>query len=69
MSHGIVTLHAAGLLTLEEAMESSLETAFNLFVAFGDDKTAARRSIDGAMERILADDSMTTALAAATTLA
>jgi AcrR family transcriptional regulator len=44
-SHGVVTLSLAGLLTPDDAANSSEELALNLFVAFGDDRAAARRSL------------------------
>lgn len=50
-SHGIVTLHLAGLMTLAEAFECVTDMGRNLFVAFGDDKVAAERSIESARER------------------
>ena len=44
--HGTATLYLSGLLTFEDFVECSSETAYNLFVAFGDDPEAARRSIE-----------------------
>jgi AcrR family transcriptional regulator len=52
MAHGIVTLHMAGLLSLEEAIDCYADMGLNLFVAFGDDKRAARRSIEKAKRRV-----------------
>ena len=46
MSHGIVTLHLAQLLTLEEAIDCVMDMGRNLFVGFGDDPESAGRSID-----------------------
>ena len=51
MAHGIVTLHLAGLFTLEEAIECLTEMGKNLFVGFGDDRAAAERSIGAAEAR------------------
>lgn len=48
MSHGIVTLHLAHLLTLEEAIECITDMGRNLFVGFGDDPARAARSIEQA---------------------
>lgn len=45
-AHGTVTLHLAGLLTLDQVVESSTEMALNLFEAFGDDPERARRSME-----------------------
>lgn len=50
MSHGIVTLHLARLMTLEEAIECMTEMGRNLFVAFGDDRASSERSIRAALE-------------------
>lgn len=50
MSHGIVTLHLARLMTLEELIECMTEMGRNLFVAFGDNRTSAERSIRAAFE-------------------
>lgn len=52
MSHGIVTLHLAGLLTLEEAVDCLADMGRNLFVGFGDDPLFAERSIRAARERL-----------------
>lgn len=48
MTHGIVTLHLARLLTLDEAIECMTEMGKNLFVGFGDDPASAQRSIERA---------------------
>ena len=48
MGHGIVTLHLAGLLTIQDVAECSTTMALNLFIGFGDDPAAARASIDAA---------------------
>ena len=48
MSHGIVTLHLAHLLTLEEAIKCATDMGRNLFVGFGDDPDRAARSIEQA---------------------
>lgn len=55
MSHGIVTLHLAQLLTLEEAVECLTEMGTNLFVGFGDDRPSAERSIRAAIDSFPAD--------------
>lgn len=52
MSHGIVTLHLAGLFTLEEAIDCLAEMGRNLFVGFGDDPLGAERSIRNARDRL-----------------
>ena len=54
-SHGIVTLHLAGLMTLAEAFECVSDMGRNLFVAFGDDRSAAEQSIEAARERFSAE--------------
>lgn len=51
-AHGIVTLHLAGLWTLDEALECFMEMGRNLFVAFGDDPDAAQQSIETAQRRM-----------------
>lgn len=51
MTHGIVTLHLAALMTLEEAIQCLIEMGKNLFVAFGDDRAATERSVEIAQER------------------
>ena len=51
MTHGIVTLQMAGLLTLDEAIDSLTEMGCNLFVGLGDDRSAARRSLARARDR------------------
>ena len=43
--HGTVTLYLAGLLSLDQLVDSSTEMALNLFTAFGDDPARARRSM------------------------
>ena len=53
-AHGIVTLHLAGMFTIEDALEYSSEMALALFVAFGDDRERARRSMEEAQGRMLA---------------
>lgn len=54
MAHGIVTLHLAGLLTFEEAIDTFNEMGTNLFAGFGDDPAATQRSIAEARDRIAA---------------
>lgn len=51
MTHGIVTLHLAGLMTFEEAIECLTEMGKNLFVGFGDSRLSAERSIRAARDR------------------
>jgi AcrR family transcriptional regulator len=46
-AHGTVTLHLAGLLSIEDLAECSSAMALALFVAFGDDPGAARASVGG----------------------
>lgn len=50
-SHGLVTLHLAGLMTLTEAIDCFTDMGRNLFVAFGDDRVSASRSIRAAQAR------------------
>ena len=54
MSHGVVTLHKAGCLTLEEAIQTMAGMALNLFCGFGDDKDAAVASMGKAQEQWMA---------------
>ena len=49
---GIVMLHLAGALTLEEAMECFSAMGANMFVGFGDDRDAADHAVANAMERL-----------------
>ena len=51
MAHGVVTLHKAGCLTLEEAIQTMAGMALNLFCGFGDDKDAALASMAKAQEQ------------------
>ena len=53
MSHGVVTLHKAGCLTLEETITTMRDMALNLFVGFGDEEDAAVASMTGAAELFL----------------
>ncbi len=46
MAHGLTALYIVGICTLEEVIGHADRMAFNLFVAFGDDPKAARRSMD-----------------------
>lgn len=50
MSHGIITLHFAGLLELAEALECLATMGENLFTAFGDKREKANASITEAIE-------------------
>jgi AcrR family transcriptional regulator len=52
MCHGFVTLRLAGLLTDESVMEHLTAMAANMFVGFGDDRAAARRSIERAQKKM-----------------
>ena len=45
MAHGIVTLHKAGCLTLDEAIQTMAQMALNLFVGFGDSEEEALTSM------------------------
>lgn len=67
MSHGVVTLHKAGCLTLEEAIQTMAAMALNLFTGFGDDRDTAMTSMAKAqeqwMELSLPDDAATAATA------
>ena len=51
MTHGIVTLCLAGLMTLDEAIECVIDMGTNLFVGFGDDRATTERSIEAARAR------------------
>jgi len=53
LSHGTLALHLANLLTVEEVLDTLSQGAMNLFVGFGDDARATRRSM-GRMRRSLA---------------
>ena len=53
VTHGIITLHLSGILTFDDAMRTLQETALNLYVAFGDDRRAARESMQKALGRIV----------------
>jgi AcrR family transcriptional regulator len=52
MAHGIVTLHIAGLVPLPEAIDCLTDMGCNLFVAFGDERDAARASIEEGSRRV-----------------
>ncbi len=52
-THGIVMLHLANMFTIDEALDLSAEMGLNLFVAFGDDREKARRSMEAAQARML----------------
>lgn len=45
LSHGLVSLHLAQMLTLEEMLDTLNEGALTQFIGFGDDPAAARRSM------------------------
>jgi len=51
MAHGVVTLHKAGCLTLDEAIKTTAGMALNLFCGFGDDEDAAIVSMAKAQEQ------------------
>ena len=53
MAHGVVTLHKAGCLTLDETLTTMRDMALNLFTGFGDDKDAAIESMTKATELFL----------------
>jgi len=53
MAHGVVTLHKAGCLTLEEAITTMRDMALNLFLGFGDDEEAAAASMGRAADLFL----------------
>lgn len=44
MTHGIVTITMAGLLTIDESIELLMDMGVNLFVGLGDEQASARRS-------------------------
>jgi AcrR family transcriptional regulator len=51
VGHGAITLQMAQLLSLEEADRCLAGAVLNLFIAFGDDRDAARRSFKQAARR------------------
>lgn len=53
MAHGVVTLHKAGCLTIEEAIQTMSQMALNLFVGFGADEGSALASMAKAQELFL----------------
>ena len=50
MAHGVVTLHKAGCLTLEEVIQTMAAMALNLFVGFGDTEEKVLESMGKAQE-------------------
>ena len=46
LSHGTLALHLANLLTVEEVLDTLWQGAVNLFVGFGDEPRATRRSME-----------------------
>jgi AcrR family transcriptional regulator len=46
LSHGTLALHLANLLTVEEVLETLWQGAVNLFIGFGDEPRATRRSME-----------------------
>lgn len=61
MAHGVVTLHKAGCLTLDEAIQTMGQMALNLFTGFGDTEEAALQSMVKAQDRFLSVGSTPTA--------
>jgi AcrR family transcriptional regulator len=53
-SHGSVSLHLAGLLSFDDVLECLAETGLTIYVAYGDTRKQARRSIDKALRLIAA---------------
>jgi AcrR family transcriptional regulator len=51
VGHGAITLQMAQLLTPEEALNCLRGTVLNIFIAYGDDRDAARRSLARAARR------------------
>jgi hypothetical protein len=51
VGHGAITLQMAQLLSPEEALNCVRGTLANLFIAYGDDRDAARRSLTRAARR------------------
>jgi len=49
MTHGVVTLHFAGLMTIDEVIDCITKMGRNLFVGFGDDPEAAEASLGSAL--------------------
>ena len=54
MAHGVVTLHKAGCLTIEEAIQTMGGMALNLFMGFGDSEERAVESMAKVSEKFLA---------------
>jgi AcrR family transcriptional regulator len=52
MMHGMVTLQLAGMLTPEETRRDMPAAALNFFIGFGDDRTAAARSLERGSRRM-----------------
>ncbi len=50
--HGVVALHLAGMLTVEDVPSLIFTAARNAFIAFGDDPDETNRSMKKAMRRI-----------------
>jgi AcrR family transcriptional regulator len=46
LSHGTLALHLANLLTVDDVLETLWQGAVNLFVGFGDEPRATRRSME-----------------------
>ena len=46
LSHGTLALHLANLLTVDDVLETLRQGAVNLFVGFGDEPRATRRSME-----------------------
>ncbi len=53
MAHGVVTLHKAGCLTIEEAVSTMAQMALNLFMGFGDTEEAALTSMAKVADKFL----------------
>jgi AcrR family transcriptional regulator len=46
LSHGTLALHLANLLTVEDVLDTLWQGAVNLFIGFGDEPRATRRSME-----------------------
>jgi len=56
--HGLLVLHLAHLLSLDEALRASWEGAVTQFIGFGDEPRAARRSMERMRRSLVLDDAL-----------
>ena len=62
-AHGVVTLHKAGCLTLDEMIQTMAQMALNLFTGFGDSEEAALASMGKAQEQFVSAGRVTAPVA------